>query len=347
MTKIGIVGNFGNWKYKGDGQTIKTVELYKFLKGVYKDINYVDMDKEVKVLTKIKSFFKTMKESENIIIILSYRGYSVMLPIICFFNMFYKKKIYDFVIGGSRYQVIAKNKLLYILQKKIKKIYVETKKLLEEYKKIGVNNCEVIPNFKEMKIAEQNTKIQNEKNMKVCTFTRVHKDKGIEDAIEGVKLANSKLGENIVRLDIYGVIDKDYKEEFEKMQKNMPDYVRYKGLVSQERILEVLTQYDIMLFLTFHVGEGFPGTVIDSFAAGLPIIATKWNSNEEIVEEGINGNLVEVHDIEKVSNLLIEYNKERKKIESMKSNCIRKSKDYLSKNALKSFIEEIDKESNE
>ena len=35
--------------------------------------------------------------------------------------------------------------------------------------------------------------------------------------------------------------------------------------------------------------EGMPGTIIDSMFAGTPVIATKWNACEEIIEQGVNG----------------------------------------------------------
>lgn len=341
--KICIIGNFGNWKCKGDGQTVKTLELYNYLRSVYKEnVIYMDVCKEIGVFSRIKNFLKAIFRSENIIIILSYKGYFTILPIIQFFQIFFRYKTFDFVIGGNRYNVLAKHKVLIWLQNKVTKTYVETKKLLKEYKKVGINNCEIIPNFKNINIKNahrHNTK----KKLKVCTFTRVHKDKGILDSIEAVKLANRKMNNNLIELDIYGAIDLEYKEEFNKLQKEFPSYIKYCGMAKSNHATDILYNYDIMLFLTFHVGEGFPGTIVDAFASGLPIIATKWNSNEEIVEEDKTGKLVEIHNIEKVSDLLIEYNNNRKKLEEMSYNCINKAEEYLSENALKTFINEIEK----
>ncbi len=343
MAKIGIVGNFGNWKFKGDGQTIKTMELYNFLNKVYEnDVIYVDVDKKVNIITKIRNFFKVMSKSENIIIILSYRGYITLLPIIELLNIVYKKRIYDFVIGGSRYKVISKYKLIYKLQKYITKIYVETYKLLKEYEKIGIKNCEVIPNFKNLEVVKIDKSVEEKEYISLCTFTRVCETKGIVDAINSVKLANKKIGKNIIQLDIYGMISNDYKEEFKKIQEDFPSYIKYKGLAKSEDSVNILSKYDLMLFLTYHKGEGFPGTLIDAFASGLPIVATNWNSNEEIIEDNINGALVNVHDIEKVSNLLTYYYKNPEILQFMSKNCLKKAKYYTPEYALKKFIDEID-----
>ena len=44
-----------------------------------------------------------------------------------------------------------------------------------------------------------------------------------------------------------------------------------------------------MIFPTYYVGEGFPGTIIDAFSSGIPDIATDWRYNSEIVQNGKTG----------------------------------------------------------
>jgi glycosyltransferase involved in cell wall biosynthesis len=48
-----------------------------------------------------------------------------------------------------------------------------------------------------------------------------------------------------------------------------------------------------MLFPTTWKGEGFPGVIIDAFIAGLPVIASNWNMNNEIIVDGVNGFIFE------------------------------------------------------
>lgn len=42
-----------------------------------------------------------------------------------------------------------------------------------------------------------------------------------------------------------------------------------------------------MLFPTYYSGEGFAGTLIDAFSAGVPVIASDWKYNAEIVNEDV------------------------------------------------------------
>lgn len=44
-------------------------------------------------------------------------------------------------------------------------------------------------------------------SLRVCTFSRILKEKGIEDAIKAVKLVNDELGRDVFLLDIFGEVD--------------------------------------------------------------------------------------------------------------------------------------------
>ena len=74
--------------------------------------------------------------------------------------------------------------------------------------------------------------------------------------------------------------------------------IEYKGIVNSEKSVETLKDYYALLFPTKWVGEGFPGTVIDAFAAGLPVIASDWNANKEIIEHMKQGIIYPSADIE-------------------------------------------------
>ena len=50
-----------------------------------------------------------------------------------------------------------------------------------------------------------------------------------------------------------------------------------------------------MLFPTFWKGEGFPGVIIDAFVSGLPVIASDWNMNAEVVVDGENGFVIKAN----------------------------------------------------
>lgn len=262
FSKIGIIGHFCINGNKMDGQTVKTKEINEFIEDYYgEETVKFDTYKIGKNIIKIiKKTYAIVKNSENIVIILSNRGYKVILPIVNFFNLFYKRKIFDFVIGGARYHFFDKDKFLKTMANKVDKIYVETAKIKDEYEKRKIRNVEIIPNFKNVKSIKNNEIVRNEskKTMKFCTFTRVNKLKGVEDSIEAIKIANKKIGSHVFSLDIYGGVDEEYKKDFKEIQKSFPQYIKYQGCVDSKNAIEVLKKYDVMLFLTYWKAEGFP-----------------------------------------------------------------------------------------
>ncbi len=342
--KIGICGHFGGNKDFFDGQTVKTKEISNLIEERYnKKINKFDTYKNSHNPFKlIYGINKLLKNNDIFILIVSTRGYNIILPLINIFNFFYKRKLYDFVIGGTRYQVYDKKKFIKKIAMKFNKIYVETQGMKDEYNKRGFNNVEVLPNFKKIKIYEDVEKYQEKEKIKLCTFTRIRKEKGIEDAIEAVKLANKKIGKDIFVLDIYGKPDNDYAENFEKIVKELPDFINYKGLVPSSESSSKIHNYDLMLFLTYWSNEGFPGTIIDAFCSGTPVIATDWNCNFEVLKENFTGFKVSVKGINEVCDKLIYCYKNQKKIYKMRSNCIMEAKRYLPNNVMKIFFDEIE-----
>jgi glycosyltransferase involved in cell wall biosynthesis len=49
---------------------------------------------------------------------------------------------------------------------------------------------------------------------------------------------------------------------------------------------------DVAVLPTYYVNEGQPLAVIEAMARGLPVIATKWRSLDEIMVDGVNGLVV-------------------------------------------------------
>ena len=102
---------------------------------------------------------------------------------------------------------------------------------------------------------------------------------------------------------------------------------------------EVLKNYDALLFPTYYEGEGFAGTIIDAFAAGLPVIASDWKYNSEIIKQGITGMITKTHSISELKNAILSINSDVEKWNFMRKNCISEAKMYLPANAMKKLID--------
>src|SRR5579883_1807194 len=79
--------------------------------------------------------------------------------------------------------------------------------------------------------------------------------------------------------------------------------VHYRGGIQPERISAVLASHDVLLLPTCCSAEGYPGVILEAFAAGLPVIATNWQAISEIVTPQ-NGILVEPRDAHSLASAM-------------------------------------------
>ena len=208
---------------------------------------------------------------------------------------------------------------------------------------LDIKNVLVMPNFKRIEIIkEEELKKQIGQPIKICTFSRVMKEKGIEDAIEVVKNINEKqIGSCI--LHIYGQVDENYKEKFDNIVKELPEYIKYKGMIEYETSVQTIKDYDLLMFPTYYEGEGFAGTLIDSMSSGVPAIVTDWKYNNEIIKNGYNGYLYEVHDNMKLQNIIENLIENKELILQMQENCIKEAEKYKEEVVIQVLLDEIEK----
>lgn len=96
-----------------------------------------------------------------------------------------------------------------------------------------------------------------------------------------------------MQLDLYGIVPEQYKERFNEIVNDHSTVVTYKGIANYNQTVSVLKNYYAMLFPTYFHGEGFAGCLIDAFFAGIPVIATDWLYNKDVVKDTENGLLVQ------------------------------------------------------
>jgi glycosyltransferase involved in cell wall biosynthesis len=212
------------------------------------------------------------------------------------------------------------------------------KKALEEK---GFANVFVMPNCKELNVlTEEELVYSKAEPFKLCTFSRVCKQKGIEDAVKAVIEANEHFGRTVYTLDIYGQVDSNEIEWFANLKTTFPEYVQYGGLVPFDKSVEVLKDYYALLFPTYYEGEGFAGTILDAYAAGIPVIASDWKYNAEIVKVGETGFLHEAKNAKELTQLLLEMFE--KNLILVKKNCLKEAKKYSPEIVIGEFVARLD-----
>jgi len=345
--KISVIGHIGGNLAFFDGQTVKTRILISELENsttwkIHKVDTYCLRKNPFKLaVDTAKAFFTT----NDIIVLLSSNGMRFFFPLLYFLAKYCKKRVYHDVIGGNLAQHIESNPAYLRYLNEFKVNWVETNLMRKELAHLGLNNTEVIPNFKRLPVVEAATMdLPAAPPFCFCTFSRVSKEKGIEEAIRAIENINRQAGAQLCMLDIYGRIDADYSERFREVMGKVTSAIQYKGAVPFDKSVATIQQYYALLFPTFWKGEGFAGTIVDAFSAGVPVIASDWRCNGEIVKNGETGLLYPNDEIGNLEDAVAWAMENPETMRDIKRKCARKALDYQPDQYVKRMINTIESE---
>ena len=339
MKKAAVIGHFGLGHVFLDGQTVKTKIITNELQRQLGKEQVLTIDTHGGAKTLLKApvqVLRALKNSENVLIFPAHNGLRVYAPLLSLLRLFFKnRKLHYVVIGGWLPQFLTGRKGLAKILKRFDGIYVETQTMKKALDAQGFSNVCVMPNCKQLTVLTPEELVYPTGTpYKLCTFSRVMREKGIEDAINAVTAVNTQLGYQAFCLDIYGQVDAAQTQWFSDLQRTFPEYIRYGGLVPFDQSVEVLKEYFALLFPTRFYTEGIPGTIIDAYAAGIPVISAKWESYGDIVDEGHTGMGYGFQDVKQLQNILLDAACNATKLLSMKQDCLYKARDYLPESAV-------------
>lgn len=329
-TRFSVIGHFAEGLPINDGQTVKTRSLAELLERYYQcGIQRVDTyDYRRHPVKLLKSTISCLFHSDCVFVLLSRNGRTILLPIISMLSKLSGSRVFHCLIGGKLADDVERRPWMAAVLNSLEANWVETHSLVARLKEVGVTNAAYLPNFKLLEPVDmKNRSYSSEPPFKLCTFSRVMREKGILDAIEAVESINRKAASCICLLDIYGQIEKSFSDEFARAIESAK-YCSYSGNVESGRAVNILSGYDCMLFPTLWEGEGIPGTVIDALTAGLPVIAYKWAYYDEMLADGITGFGVSPGDRDQLSKAVVALFSEKDLLRNLGDQCLHKSRDY-------------------
>jgi len=326
VSHITVCGHFADGQKLADGQTVKTQTIVAALKDTYGVDKVSICDTYRWSRNPLRMLFRCIqaaRSSSDVIILPAKKGVLIFIPLFYFLKKRYEIRLHYSVIGGWLFERLSNNRSLLRYLQAFTTIQVETQLMKIELEKLQINRVFVVPNFKTIDaITEKECRERTfTRPLPLCTFSRVMSEKGIEDAIEVVSRINSRSNKPHYTLDIYGSIDENYKGKFKKAMVNAPPEISYKGVVESSKSVEVLKNYYLLLFPTHFMTEGLPGTIIDGYAAGLPVLSARWNSFSEVIKEGKTGYGIELGNNRQFYKLLIDLEDSRFVL-PLKKNCL-------------------------
>ena len=344
MIKIGIIGHVSKNHKSVNGQTIKTKTIIDSLVEEYGA-------SQVKIVStsnwKKKNFLLLVQIlcliilSKNIIIMPANSGIKIIPKIVVIFGKFFNKKLHYIVIGGWLPEYVKLNIKSSKYLRKFHYIYVETYEMKLLLANIGFDNIVYMPNFKRIEpLKFEELQMNYFPPYNLCFFSRIIREKGIFDAIDAVRKVNDYHKSVLFKLDIYGPIDNEILNEFENVIRGKEEYISYNGIVNYEKTQLYIKNYLYLLFPTYYQGEGFPGTLIDAFFSGVPVIASNWKYNSEIVKNRYSGFIYDRNNRE-LCDVLVESVADMDLISEMKKNCISEANKFTAKSVIATLTERL------
>ena len=288
--KLGIIGVAGSGARFATGQAVKIRTLRKWFADRYGEdqVLFANIDSAKKhPLRVLKNIKMALKNCENVLFMPG-QNIEIFAPVTAIMNRKFKSRIQYIVTGGDLAEVLKRKPSLVKYIASFDGTHVQSTTLCEELNGLGVEKAMYLPNCRDYVPA---VKFDHWKDMpiRVCTYSRVTKDKGILDAIEIVKKANQLAGKTLFNLEIYGKMYDSFKEELDKALEESGGIAKYMGVRDSSETVDTLRSCFAILFPTYFECECFAGTALDAFSARIPIIANDWLYNSEVINSGKNG----------------------------------------------------------
>ena len=341
-----VCGHFGEGRHKINGQTIKTLNITE---GLCAQLG-ADMIRRVDTGQGFRSLLSlpftlgwAACRCRHIVILPAHKGVRIVSPILAFYHLFFRFSVHYMIVGAWLPGFIRRMPVLgWFLRKAVTCFYAETSTLQRQMQELGYETC-LLPNFKRLSIKRLSAgdSLVPPLPLRVCTFSRVMKMKGMEDAIEAVSRVNQQMGRTVFDLTIYGPVWPTETVWFEQLQAGFPSYVHYGGVVAASESVGVLTHYFFMLFPTRFFTEGVPGTFIDAYAAGLPVVASSWESVTDVLIEGRTGYAYPFGDVDALVALLLRIARQPELITRLRTHCVSEALRYQPEQAIRPFIQRL------
>lgn len=345
MKRIAIIGKFDTDNGVSDGQAVKTNILTQEIERACGTENVARISTYCWKKNPFALFAKSILavwRYENVMFLTDEGGIKVFPWLLRWVNISGKCRIHYYVVGGWLSNYLDRSEKATKSLQKLDAIYVEVPAMLRELEERGFRNGVLVNKFRRMTpVCAEDLELHPSAPYRLCYFSRVMKEKGIEECIAAVKMANERAGFAKYTLDIFGSVNEPYQETFEALSREFPHYIRYGGIVDFQKSAAVLKEYFAMLFPTFYASEGYPNAVVDAFAAGLPVIATRWNYNADIIRDREDGILVDVGSVEQIVAAVEELTNDPDGYKTMRLNCLARCTEYLPENAIAKVIAQL------
>jgi len=273
-----------------------------------------------------------------------------ILPFIVVVSKVTNKPCYVRVFGGSLHMYYNNLSRLFRLIMLITLRYtsgliVQTNIMYESFQKLLGKKVFYVPGYRllsdETSIDRLN-EVNLEKDLRFVYIGDVKEEKGIYVLLESLRMIQEK-HHYLIRCDIYGPIHRDDETRLHHVLIDLPS-VEYKGIIPAQQVVSVLPEYDVLLFPTFHPNEGHPGILLEAMIAGVASITTKFQSIPDLVQDGVNGLLVNPGDSDELADSILRLHNNRELLRDITCNNYSKRLEYDAEKVIPVLIDALNYE---
>ena len=331
--KAKCIGYIGTFPPPYGGVTIKNKLLYESISSQYSVVKYQSRGiiDYVRLCCTI-----CFSRKPYIIGISATTGKSLMITKLLYtFNRRAMNKSLYFMMGGTESNRIAKSKEELKYYSNYRRVYVETRGMKHTLERAGLSNVDIYPNGRVR--PQFISKLTETDKLQCVFFSKICKMKGCNDILDAAeRLPN-------VQFSFYGPIEESYEKEFLHTISTLNN-AEYCGLFkgTNAETYNELSKYDVLLFPTKYDTEGVPGIIVEAKISGLAIIASGNSYNAELIEDGVDGIILDRNDSEKLCSAIMYYDSNRDELAKHKNKSRMSADSFFINNYLDGIINELE-----
>lgn len=171
---------------------------------------------------------------------------------------------------------------------------VETKRLVERAKAEGLRQVQWYSNSRPMPELAYELGETNARCNRFIFLGQIRSEKGIRELVEAVRGLPDGL-----TVDLYGPLGFDLC----LADLSGVHQLSYCGAVEPQDVHDLLLSFDVLVLPSY--SEGYPGVVLEAYAARLPVVVARWQGVQELVDSS-TGVTVEPRDAGALRDAMLE-----------------------------------------
>ena len=229
--------------------------------------------------------------------------------------------------------------------KRIKILMSESRSLQNNLQqKYHIDNVCLLPNFR-LNIPEKIKARTSSDEFRIVFMARICEDKGI-DAIfrfsDHIAIHKLIRQDYRIKINLYGPMDGLRDRLSFDNYLNKYSFIKYCGIVEPEDVYNKLSENDILVLPTHYPGEGMPGSIIEAYIAGLPVVVSRWRFLPEFVDHGKCGFIYDLSNECDFYNYILKFYDNPDLLQEMKKQAQIKGQSYTGDSAWKIMCKYID-----